>query len=297
MNCTLLFSFSAASTAAVISAWLLAVMLPFYLFAIVMVMTSMTTLVGLYIPYRCTRQRVWLVMPTTNLIWSTLLSLVVNGLILTVDYSFEEEVYDVIKVVDHSIRLTVALAGLAMGFSMQIFLAHYLYVQEGATFRRLRRMVWIKVVGTPAAQLVECEDLAAACPGECAICLEPLMSLPEHLALSPARGSKASRQVGLLKLPCEHTFHASCADGWMVREVTCPLCRAPIGSLKRCHRICLSRGARRPSAEGGETPSTPSIHGDSSDFEDASVMDEHTAPQKLGRSVSDLDETQVSFVV
>ncbi len=32
-------------------------------------------------------------------------------------------------------------------------------------------------------------------------------------------------------------------------QVTCPLCRAPIGSLKRCRRICLSRGAKRP--QGG----------------------------------------------
>ncbi|CAL1140013.1 unnamed protein product [Cladocopium goreaui] len=233
-------------------------MLPLYLFAIVMLMTSMTTFVGLYIPYRCTRQRVWLVMPTTNLVWSTLFSLVVNGSIIAVDYSFEEEIYDVINLVDHMIRLAVALAGLGMGFSMQIFLVHYMYVQEGAAVRRFRRWLWIKMVGTPAAQLIECEDLAAACPGECAICLEPLVCLPEHLALSPARGSKVSREVGLLRLPCEHTFHGSCADGWMIREVTCPLCRAPIGSLKRCQRICLRRGASR-FGEGGETPSTPSV--------------------------------------
>lgn len=263
MNCTLLFSFSAALSTAVISAWLLAVMLPLYLFAIVMLMTSMTTFVGLYIPYRCTRQRVWLVMPTTNLVWSTLFSLVVNGSIIAVDYSFEE------------------------GFSMQIFLVHYMYVQEGAAVRRFRRWLWIKMVGTPAAQLIECEDLAAACPGECAICLEPLVCLPEHLALSPARGSKVSREVGLLRLPCEHTFHGSCADGWMIREVTCPLCRAPIGSLKRCQRICLRRGASR-FGEGGETPSTPSVDvGDFfSDFDDDPVMDEHSAqPQTLGRSL------------
>lgn len=304
MNCTLLFSFSAALSAAVISAWLLAVMLPLYLFAIVMLMTSMTTFVGLYIPYRCTRQRVWLVMPTTNLVWSTLFSLVVNGSIIAVDYSFEEEIYDVINLVDHMIRLAVALAGLGMGFSMQIFLVHYMYVQEGAAVRRFRRWLWIKMVGTPAAQLIECEDLAAACPGECAIYdlenfhqgytpplgvsrLEPLVCLPEHLALSPARGSKVSREVGLLRLPCEHTFHGSCADGWMIREVTCPLCRAPIGSLKRCQRICLRRGASR-FGEGGETPSTPSVDvGDFfSDFDDDPVMDEHSAqPQTLGRSL------------
>lgn len=287
MNCTLLFSFSAALSAAVISAWLLAVMLPLYLFAIVMLMTSMTTFVGLYIPYRCTRQRFWLVMPTTNLVWSTLFSLVVNGSIIAVDYSFEEEIYDVINLVDHMIRLAVALAGLGMGFSMQIFLVHYMYVQEGAAVRRFRRWLWIKMVGTPAAQLIECEDLAAACPGECAICLEPLVCLPEHLALSPARGSKVSREVGLLRLPCEHTFHGSCADGWMIREVTCPLCRAPIGSLKRCQRICLRRGASR-FGEGGETPSTPSVDvGDFfSDFDDDPVMDEHSAqPQTLGRSL------------
>ena len=84
---------------------------------------------------------------------------------------------------------------------------------------------WRKLAGESRAQLVECEDLAAKCPGDCAICasapfspllkavqqgLEALSSLPEHLAFSP-RG-KQLRDVGLLRFPCQHTFHASCAD-------------------------------------------------------------------------------------
>eukprot|EP00913_Durusdinium_trenchii_P021643 g20337.t1 len=268
MSCTLCFSFGAAASSAIISAWLLFLMLPFYLFAIIFLMTLMTSFLGLYLPYRCTRPREWLVMPTTNLAWATLLS--VNGSIMAIEYALDQAVYTLIGAVDHFVRLAVAMTGLAMGFSMQIFLVHYIHAQEGASLRRWRRVVWTKMAGVPNAQLVECNDLAAACPGDCAICLEPLVALPE-LQLSVEVG--VPREVGLLKLPCEHTYHASCADGWMMREVTCPLCRAPIGSLKRCQRICLRRGGR---AEGGETPST--VGAVSIEIADAARVDGEEAP-------------------
>ncbi|CAJ1359789.1 unnamed protein product [Effrenium voratum] len=250
MNCTLTFSLCAASSAAGISSWLLFVMLPHYLFAIVMVMTLMTSFAGLYIPFRCTRQRFWLIMPTTNLIWSTLLSMLVNGIIIFIDQSFEEQVYDMAEILDHLVRIVVAMAGLAMGISMQFFLIHYLYIHEAAELRRWKRLVWRKVVGAPSAQLVLCDDLAV-CPGECAICLEELVDLPDELAVSPKAGSKVAI-AGLLQLPCGHTFHGHCAERWMSREVTCPMCRKPIGGMQHCHRICL----REP--RGERTPSTPS---------------------------------------
>merc|ERR1711920_814643 len=44
--------------------------------------------------------------------------------------------------------------------------------------------------------------------------------------------------LGLLRLPCKHTFHASCANRWMARELSCPMCREPIGRLAKCTRIC-----------------------------------------------------------
>ncbi|CAN1307971.1 RING-H2 finger protein ATL8 [Linum perenne] len=28
---------------------------------------------------------------------------------------------------------------------------------------------------------------------------------------------------------CGHVFHASCVDGWLMRNCSCPTCRAPIG--------------------------------------------------------------------
>ncbi|CAK9105597.1 unnamed protein product [Durusdinium trenchii] len=171
---------------------------------IIFLMTLMTSFLGLYLPYRCTRQREWLVMPTTNLAWATLLSVLVNGSIMAIEYALDQAVYTLIGAVDHFVRLAVAMTGLAMGFSMQIFLVHYIHAQEGASLRRWRRVVWTKMAGVPNAQLVECNDLAAACPGDCAICLEPLVALPEHLALSPIH----RKRVGLPNGPVEASLRA-----------------------------------------------------------------------------------------
>ncbi|CAE7265144.1 AMFR [Symbiodinium microadriaticum] len=258
MNCTLMFSLCAAFLAACISGWLLFVMMPHYLFAIVILMTLMTCFAGLYIPYRCTRQRLWLVMPTTNLIWSTVLSIAVNAAVIAIDSTFVTEVYNMADMLDNLVRLLVAMAGLAMGVSMDFFLVHYLYAHEAPEIRRLKRKVWKMLVGGPSAQLVECDNLASSCPGGCAICLEPLSELREDLAFSPQRGSKVSQVAGLLQLPCGHAFHGECADKWMVREVSCPMCRKSFGSLRHCRRICLRPGAHFASP-GGTTPSTPSV--------------------------------------
>lgn len=101
----------------------------------------------------------------------------------------------------------------------------------------------MKTLGqAPAAQLMECEDFEASCPGECAICLDDLSKLPAEFAFSPSRGSKVSDVAGLLLLPCGHSFHGHCAERWMAREVTCPMCRKTIGSLKKCKRLCLRPG-------------------------------------------------------
>ena len=47
----------------------------------------------------------------------------------------------------------------------------------------------------------------------CSICLEPL--------------GKFIKQ-GKKKLPCNHTFHKKCIDGWLNISNSCPLCRRDV---------------------------------------------------------------------
>jgi hypothetical protein len=43
--------------------------------------------------------------------------------------------------------------------------------------------------------------------GQCAVCLEEMENQP------------------CVQLPCNHQFHRECADSWLQRRDTCPLCR------------------------------------------------------------------------
>merc|ERR1712003_548428 len=73
--------------------------------------------------------------------------------------------------------------------------------------------------------------------------------LPDELTVLPPKDSKCLGDVGLLRLPCEHTFHARCINRWMCREDRCPLCRCQFGDdLSRCIRICLGASAPTVSA-------------------------------------------------
>mmetsp|Transcript_19676 Transcript_19676/g.47718 ORF Transcript_19676/g.47718 Transcript_19676/m.47718 type:complete len:183 (-) Transcript_19676:52-600(-) len=58
-------------------------------------------------------------------------------------------------------------------------------------------------------------EAARACSDEddgCAICMEQYF---ENQAMS--------------KLPCSHTFHQTCAEQWLSRSSTCPVCMAQVG--------------------------------------------------------------------
>jgi len=76
------------------------------------------------------------------------------------------------------------------------------------------------------------------------ICLEQLADLEEEHAYMLENCSKDLRKIGLLRLPCEHTFHAVCADSWMAQDMSCPTCRSEFSNFKNCKRICLRPGTR-----------------------------------------------------
>lgn len=135
---------------------------------------------------------------------------------------------------DHSWFWRVALAQyvIALDTNLAIALLHHSQV--------LKRL-WRSIVPAPHPRLVECSSLETVAPGDCAICLERLSGLTHELAVVPdGNGSFYGR--GLLRLPCMHTFHASCAEAWLHANATCPMCRQTCEKcdMGRCTRICLS---------------------------------------------------------
>lgn len=92
-----------------------------------------------------------------------------------------------------------------------------------------------------------CDDLEAAAPGTCAICLDKLCELDPEIAKKPSKGAPMFG-AGLLRLPCGHTFHGTCAENWFLRNETCPMCRDKRCELKLCTRICLRSGCLQEQA-------------------------------------------------
>jgi len=142
---------------------------------------------------------------------------------------------------DEFIRTMIAISGISMAFSLVCFLLHYVLLQEITELRRKARRLLKWSRWAAKAKVLVCDDLEEAAPGECAVCLDALATLPAWAAHMPPPGAKAAsvNRVGLLRLPCGHTFHGDCADRWMAREVNCPMCRGPIGSLSRCTRLVI----------------------------------------------------------
>ena len=57
---------------------------------------------------------------------------------------------------------------------------------------------------------------------KCAICLEEYIFQDRISIFSQIRPSK------IVKLPCEHVFHADCIYQWLDREASCPQCRISV---------------------------------------------------------------------
>lgn len=121
-------------------------------------------------------------------------------------------------------------------------------LHQAATVRRCKRRCTSFLFPEPPAQIILSDDLEASCPGECVICLEQLADLAEEHAYMVENRSKDMHRIGLLRLPCEHTFHAVCAASWMTLDISCPTCRSKFNNFKNCKRICLRPGTRLSTA-------------------------------------------------
>eukprot|EP00928_Gymnodinium_smaydae_P073855 TRINITY_DN56976_c0_g1_i1.p1 TRINITY_DN56976_c0_g1~~TRINITY_DN56976_c0_g1_i1.p1 ORF type:complete len:412 (+),score=14.82 TRINITY_DN56976_c0_g1_i1:54-1238(+) len=67
--------------------------------------------------------------------------------------------------------------------------------------------LFLRILGTEVEEEQEDEEGIIFC---CSICL----------------GSDRKEKGGPRQLPCGHTFHANCIEGWFYRKRTCPICRA-----------------------------------------------------------------------
>jgi hypothetical protein len=134
--------------------------------------------------------------------------------------------------------------------SLVYFLVYTWWLCEHTTSRRWIRWIVSKTSLAPQAKVQYCNDItewvhtdfAAAFPddeGRCSICLDFLAELPEEVSQAHSYRRKHLAGKGLLRFPCKHAFHGCCAEKWLAREITCPMCRQSIGSLRKCTRILV----------------------------------------------------------
>jgi hypothetical protein len=85
---------------------------------------------------------------------------------------------------------------------------------------------------------------------ECAICLDSMRRAVAKLSVKHAASSSSSssssvsaREIDCAEeshrlLDCGHAFHAECVGAWIVRDASCPICRA---AIKEDHSKSASR--------------------------------------------------------
>jgi hypothetical protein len=232
----------ASFVTALIPAWLLHAMVPSGMFWALISVNLIMAPVGLALPWYCFRHG-QLAGPVCSIcssivlnlsagvsmvIFSTMVSTTSDSLIIKAPHLRYEGVH-----------ILLSVAGISMTSSLVYFLLCNFYLQEsGNVFRLVRRMQKMSAL-EPHAKLVTVHDFGMAPTGDCAICLEDLALLPADRAYAPP-GCKDLSGRGLLRLPCDHMFHGSCADRWLNREFGCPVCRVACLKMHKCTRYCLA---------------------------------------------------------
>lgn len=237
---TLLLACGSAFLAALISGWLLQILVSPGVFCALVAADLVVSPLGLIAPWYCTRQRRLVMMPTLNIFVATATTVLVCVTILLMErIIIRGEPLDNLGI-DQLARTLVAVSGIAMATSLVIFLLYYSLALESARLRRAYRKFARRWATKP--RVVLCNDLLAEAPGECAICLDVLVEPLESLWAPPTSGSTGG--FGLLRLPCGHIFHSECADRWIADEDNCPMCRLVVRDLSKCQRLCLRSGAK-----------------------------------------------------
>jgi hypothetical protein len=193
-----------------------------------------------------------------NITCSIALALVVNSsMVLFKILVLEERPLSSTAVVEELLCTMSAIAGIAINTSLGGVLLYDLWVSKSGMVRMFVRKLMKKMLPTEHAKLVLCDRIEDEAPGHCAICLEALRVMPPEEAR--ARSSRRDRHGGngILRLPCGHAFHCVCAEPWLEREDTCPMCRRSCGRKRGWVRIC----ERTPQSTGGSRSSEESESG------------------------------------
>jgi len=178
--------------------------------------------------------------PLHSAIASMVLSTLVSCLIWVLDFAWAQgyPVEDFAS--SNNIRITVSVCSSSLSTSLSFFILQWHAPRLAPDARRVFQRIKRLVCPGPEPKLVIADSLDAEAPGDCAICLEALASLPAELAhMPPGHVRKMPTDLGLLRFHCGHTFHAICAEHWMRRELQCPLCRQQVGCRGSSTRICL----------------------------------------------------------
>lgn len=230
---SLAFVLSALASAG-ISAWLLLNMLPVNLFWLVVLMDLVSAFAGLLMPWRCPRQRARLLMPLARMSSGAGLAIFVCGAIVTSERAMIKDVREDAMLTGFQVTM-IAVAGMATSTSSLYFVLITTLPTEMRELHHIARRKRLLSRWSSKAQEVLCDDMEAAVPGECAICLEELADV-------------AVDQQGVLRLPCQHTFHWQCVGRWFGREPSCPICRYRISNFAGCVHI-RSRAAAEANAK------------------------------------------------
>eukprot|EP00931_Biecheleriopsis_adriatica_P061066 TRINITY_DN36702_c0_g1_i2.p1 TRINITY_DN36702_c0_g1~~TRINITY_DN36702_c0_g1_i2.p1 ORF type:complete len:396 (+),score=35.50 TRINITY_DN36702_c0_g1_i2:38-1189(+) len=233
-----LFGTFASTFSTVLALQLLLQMLDSRLVLAIVVMCCWSSFTGLYLSMHCARRHQRLRrLYKVRLLISSGAAIFTNLSIFILDFVLIKESPEEMETGEYFMPTTLGLFGLGSGVSMILYFMHYAYIVQYGSIRRFKMQVKRSMVTHPPP--VEMEA------GTCVVCLEELSlaALPDDLAFAPAR--RRNTMAGLLQFPCKHTFHGTCAEHWLSREVSCPTCRCPVPDMGKCTRFVLKPGSRR----------------------------------------------------
>mmetsp|Transcript_56324 Transcript_56324/g.132007 ORF Transcript_56324/g.132007 Transcript_56324/m.132007 type:complete len:399 (-) Transcript_56324:47-1243(-) len=216
---------------------------------LVIVTECLTAMLTLYIPWRCDAGRPQLAgtVPWTTIATSVVTTHIVGAVVLINQIFFMNEMALEELSLARGAGIIVCWSGIASSIILALCFGHYaINILSEDNERMLAQAS--KALEALEQELAQChprvlivDDLAAVAPGECSICLEALAAA--HAALQHSEGDASDDlgllAEGLLRLPCQHVFHAICVRRWLEDRLTCPVCRCEIScTWSGCDHLC-----------------------------------------------------------